>query len=198
VADIPDQFCFPGHGSQYCYLILVGVHIMTRETPNWLWMTYWWTSKWWDGHPGVGQVQDKWDLFDSKATANNTDPVANPYLEGTTSGMYSNCMECHRHAVFHPGITSAAQQPIQTRYFSGKAGVDINQPLQIHSQDPLPLSKIPNRLRDLQSPSCYFAGALQTHFLWTIAVHSSSGQPTDPCGSAQSAPGAAPAAAKPN
>lgn len=43
-----------------CYLILVGIHIMTRETPNWVWMTFWWSNQWWDDPHLSPNVQNKW------------------------------------------------------------------------------------------------------------------------------------------
>jgi hypothetical protein len=186
-SDIPHAAKCEGLDSAYCYLILVGVHVMTRETPNWLWMTFWWNTGWWDSHPARASVRDKWDLFDANATANNTDPVANPYLEGPNTGMYSNCMECHRHAVVRPGYGTVVGANLKHNYFSGIPGTDWGKqifPLASPPPDPfqpLAVASIPARARDLQSPTCFFAGALQTHFLWTIAMHSASGKPADPC-----------------
>ena len=82
--------------TQKCYMILVGVHIMTRETPNWIWMTYYWTSRTHD------VPKNKWDLFVADATNNDVSYTANPYLEGPPNGMHSNCMECHRRALYSP------------------------------------------------------------------------------------------------
>lgn len=172
-----------------CYLILVGVHIMTRETPNWVWMTFWWSNQWWDDSHSSPTVQNKWSLFQANATVNNTDPVANPYLEGPNSGMYSNCLECHRHALFHPGygsgLTTQSAPPgggdPVPRYFRGIAGGDMWNQLQFTGNLPTRIPDVPVGLRDLQSPSCYFGGALQTHFLWTIALNVSKGQAKDPC-----------------
>jgi hypothetical protein len=178
--DIHDPYC-DATAPQHCYLILVGVHIMTRETPNWLWMTFWWTSEWWDKHPAETSVQDKWDLFSANATANNTDMVANPYLEGPTVGMNSNCLECHRHAIFRPNYGA----PPPCRYMSGIAGGENRSPGDCAL--PGPLKQIKPEMRDLQQPACFFAGALQTHFLWTIALHSSSGAQKDACDPVRSA-----------
>jgi hypothetical protein len=177
------------HGE--CYLILLGVHIMTRDTPNWVWMTFWWSNEWWDDPHHLPTVSDKWSLFEADATVNNTDSVANPYLEGTTSGMYSNCLECHRHAVFHPGygsgfntLSTACSGTQVSRYVTGVAGADVCHPLHFEGYPPVLQSRIPAVLRDLQAPPCYFDGALQTHFLWTVALNSDiipPDQPQDPC-----------------
>lgn len=137
-----------------CYLILMGVHIMTRETPNWVWMTYWWTN---EGRSP--SVSNKWDFFEAKASVNNVDSIANPYLEGPSSGVYSNCIRCHRFAAYNPSVQSKV----------GLAnGKDI---------PPSPFEG------DLLYPPCYFGVMLRTHFLWTVATHqdSSISQSTDPC-----------------
>lgn len=126
-------------------MILVGVHIMTRETPNWVWMTFWWRTK--DGQkPGL-VTKNKWSLFDANASANVMESIANPYLEGPISGMNSSCMDCHRKAVFSPDFTTSL------------GGIPA-----IPGKEKYPL--------DMQSPYCYFQHALQTHFLWTVALHS--------------------------
>jgi hypothetical protein len=161
---------------------MVGVHIMTRETPNWLWMTYWWSSEWWNEHQGFGSVQNKWELFKVNATANNVDPVANPYLEGPNSGMTSNCLECHRHAVYRHGgasdLLTAQDASTKGRFFKGIAGTDDDPPIPttFDTSDPLhPLVKQTDpQVRDLQQPACYFADALQTHFLWSVALNKAS------------------------
>jgi len=193
--DISDPFCDVSPG-QHCYLILVGVHVMTRETPNWLWMTFWWSTEWWSSHPNHANVRNRWMLFHANATANNTDPVANPYLEGITSGMASNCLECHRHAVVHPGYGSVAGPSDLIQYFSGVAGTDSDaalnfDPATSHPDGlfpPLKPEQIPSVARDINGPPCYFSAALQTHFLWTIALHSTSGPNLDPCKDGPDAP----------
>jgi len=134
--------------SDVCYLILVGVHIMTRETPNWTWMTYWWTRDRFQG----SSMKDKWGLFQPNATINSLDNVANPYIEGVSTGMKTNCMECHRHAVYNPDFGSQRRSSIHA------TGIPSFEPGSI--------------ARNLQSPQCYFENSLQTHFLWTIATHS--------------------------
>ncbi len=134
----------------------------------------------------------KWDLLQSNATANNLDRVANPYLEGSTSGMNSNCLECHRHAVYRKGgksdLLNARDGTITQRFFTGIAGMDHQPPITIafDTSNPERLvlpPKIDPRVRDLQAPACYFAGALQTHFLWTIALHKAQPILEDPCSS---------------
>jgi hypothetical protein len=142
--DIVQGFC-----SERCYLILVGVHIMTKATPNWVWMTFRWTNE-----SQKASVRDKWDFFDGDATVNNQDLLANPYLEGPNGfGMKTNCMECHRHAVYNPACGSSV---------SGISGKPPNPPNS-----------------NLQEPAAYFQNSLQTHFLWTIALNQSATAPSE-------------------
>jgi len=164
--------------SKKCYLLFMGTHIMTRETPNWVWMTFWWTN---EGRPA--SISNKWDFFEAKASINNQfsdadqcshknqqstanrfsiNPfcsIANPYLEGPTSGMDPNCLDCHRFAAYNP----AFKVETAIRKFGVNASL-------AHSQN-------------LQEPLCYFKDSLRTHFLWTIAVHlnSSISQNNNPC-----------------
>ncbi|MGA2220046.1 MAG: hypothetical protein ABSG51_18315 [Terracidiphilus sp.] len=182
-------------GTGTCEMILVGVHIMTREIPNWVWMTFYWSPHLLiDQTPSI-VVQDKWTLFEANATINNTDPIANPYLEGPSTGMNSNCLECHRHAAFRTrsgssspaaaGGGSATQPILLPRYSSGIAGTDMGTRVgfALHDNQVQVQPPIPPQLRDLQFPQCYFDGALQTHFLWTIALRSDPNPASagDPC-----------------
>ncbi len=165
--------------SHKCYLLFMGTHIMTRETPNWVWMTFWWTN---EGRPA--SISNKWDFFEAKASINNqlSDAdqcshknqrstanrfsitnafcsIANPYLEGPTSGMDPNCLDCHRFAAYNP----AFKVETAIRNFGVNASL-------AHSQN-------------LQEPLCYFKDSLRTHFLWTIAVplDNSISQNNNPC-----------------
>ncbi len=142
-----------------CYLIFMGMHMMTRETPNWVWMTYWWTN---EGRPAT--VTSKWDFFDAAASINNQPlenapyrSIANPYLEGPNSGMDLGCLDCHRFAAYNPAFTTDDAIHFFDRSF-------------LHS-------------KNLQDPQCYFEKALRTHFLWTIARHqdNSLSQSVPPC-----------------
>ncbi len=132
-----------------CYLILVGVHIMSSDVPSWTWMTFWWSAK-----PEIEKRLgfNKWQFFDVNATRTNTDYVANPYLEGWTTGMKSNCLECHRFAAYD-GVNRT-----QTRFTLGEPHPDGKGGL-------LPVAT------DLHDPEAAFHNSLQTHFLWTIPTN---------------------------
>lgn len=136
--DLIDQDC----ASEKCEMVMVGFHVMTRDTPNWIWATFWWQDR---VSQNPSATLKPWLFFQSKATINSQDLVANPYLEGPTqSGMNSNCLDCHRFAMFSPK-------------FKPPLGTITANPTQAD--------------RDLESPNSYFMNGIQTHFLWTIALH---------------------------
>jgi hypothetical protein len=136
--DLIDQDCM----SKKCEMVMVGFHVMTRETTNWIWATFWWQDT-------ISQNEratlNPWEFFQSNATINSQDLIANPYLEGPSqSGMNSNCLDCHRFAMFSPKF-----QPRLDKITANPTPAD----------------------RDLESPNSCFVYGIQTHFLWTIALH---------------------------
>lgn len=123
-------------------LALVAVHLTTRETPDWVWATFWWHDELdADRPPGL---RAPFGHFRMAVTQSADVPVAtdggpnvtyNPYLEaGFSLGTRSNCLGCHQRA----GWTS-------------NGFVDV-QPVQRGS------------LTDADFP-----GVLRTHFLWSLA-----------------------------
>ncbi len=97
------------------FMILVGMHVATREIPNWVWSTFWWHD-----HPVYGAfaadrpspslIRGTWRhyLMDTaydmdRPWQSTAQPKAtfNPYLEGDMpDGVRSNCMTCHRRAAW--------------------------------------------------------------------------------------------------
>jgi hypothetical protein len=110
VARIKDSFPSARVGD---YMILVGMHVITKEIPNWVWATFWWHD-----HPDYGQFADgrpsqlaaAWRhyLMDvaydmDRPWQSTAQPKAtfNPYLEAAfEGGTRSNCMTCHRRSVW--------------------------------------------------------------------------------------------------
>jgi hypothetical protein len=94
-------------------LILVGLHLTTRDIPDWVWATFWWTE---DGRPTSGfgpatKAPPPWNRYDMDLTLSMTFPksfgnisvkrIFNPYLEAAlSSGLASNCMTCHSIAAY--------------------------------------------------------------------------------------------------
>jgi len=102
-ADISGENAQPGD-----YLILVGMHITTKEIPNWLWATFWWHDRPNRG-PFAAQrpstIRGVWrnylmniayDMNEPREPDGGPHIVFNPYLEAVQEGgATSNCMSCH-------------------------------------------------------------------------------------------------------
>ncbi len=91
------------------YFVLVGLHVTTKEIPNWFWITFWWHD-----HPDAGpfaanrpsSVLGPWrnylmnisyDMEFPEEADGSPHVNFNPYLEGLTpGGLKTNCMTCHR------------------------------------------------------------------------------------------------------
>jgi hypothetical protein len=78
--------------------LLVGLHVATRETKDWVWRTFWWdpdpkNPKLGTAAPADAGLKAPWDQYVMGANFN-------PYLEaGMKNGRVSNCVSCHRMAV---------------------------------------------------------------------------------------------------
>jgi hypothetical protein len=99
------------------FVVLVAMHLTTKEIPNWVWASFWWHDS-----PGQGefaanrpvQVRGVWRNFLMTTSYSMTRPLAsdgkahiafNPWLEARfKGGVRSNCMNCHRQAAWlEPG-----------------------------------------------------------------------------------------------
>lgn len=112
------------------YMVLVAMHVTTKEMPDWTWETFWWSPTP-DappfGHDRPASVEGVWRNYDMCASYSMVTPrqpdgrphaCFNPYLEtdlGPTSffrvgtqwfppdpmaGTQSNCMSCHARAAY--------------------------------------------------------------------------------------------------
>jgi hypothetical protein len=105
-------------------IILLGLHIITKEMPDWIWMTFWWHPE--PGHSIFGSgtrpvgLREPWLNYRMDVTISEemeSDPfvkgeriIFNPYLEAglppthpaKPGGTASNCISCHSRAVW-PG-----------------------------------------------------------------------------------------------
>ena len=166
------------HGTQpqamaTCYLVLVGVHIATKEITNWTWSTFWWTNK-----ATARRKTDPADIqkaippqyshyvMDTTFGPSNSlgrRSVYNPYLEGSTpNGMKSNCFDCHQNAAYDPrGVYNGGSFG---QHNSGQginaAGREVDEVTRVVIKSP------PCVLRDVQGPCL-----LHTDFLWSIATN---------------------------
>jgi hypothetical protein len=150
-----DKSIIVGH----TFLVLVAVHAITKETPDWVWTTFWWQNK---ANQAPASVQgNRWRHFMMDTTLSTTTPFEpapdggskicfNPYLEAQfPNGIVSNCVQCHEHAVYSPKDQSAKIQE----------GLDLGSPW----RDGTPANNRPKNCH-------YFDGAMRTDFMWSLAT----------------------------
>jgi hypothetical protein len=141
------------------YLVLVGVHVATKEIPEWVWATFWWdihsvSDRYAEGRPA--SINSKWAHFLMNTTLDATTPhesdrgpkiCFNPFLETSIppNGVISNCLQCHRQAAYGPA-------PKVPPYVLG-----------ILARDGKGLAS------GAQPDPTYFDSRVQTDFLWSIA-----------------------------
>jgi hypothetical protein len=92
-------------------LILLAMHVATKDLKDWLWMTFWWhdqprRGKFAKGRPR--EVQSPWNQYLMDVAFDMDEPhekdgrpnvTFNPYFEaGLKDGVHSNCMTCHRNS----------------------------------------------------------------------------------------------------
>jgi hypothetical protein len=104
-----------GAGRASGYQILVGMHMITKEIPNWVWSTFWWHDSALSGdsifaadRKGIHFNKSVWRnyLMDFSVDMDrpwqpDASPRAayNPYIEAKfPDGTHSNCMTCHSRA----------------------------------------------------------------------------------------------------
>ncbi len=140
-------------------MILVGLHLATKELADWTWSTFWWQPEWsrTDTPPALtppeGKLSGQWKQFLGNTSISFSEPaqpltqkptgdgsynvIFNPYLEGADldDGTASNCMSCHSRA-----STSTSINPSQIRDF--KLGLES-------AKD--------------------FEGATKTDYIWSLA-----------------------------
>jgi hypothetical protein len=131
------------------YIVLLALHLTTREIPDWIWATYWWHDRPDAGPYAAGRpaaVTGAWrnylmDVAYSAESPREPDGGANiafnPYLETFAGGHQSNCLACHQGAVWTP----AGAPPFLPVTRGGRA-----------TDDPR------------------FAGATRLDFMWSIAL----------------------------
>lgn len=90
------------------HVVLLGMHISTKEIPDWVWATLWWHDRPDDGPYAAGRpaaLTGAAANYLMDVTFSATDPngapraVMNPWLEARfPAGVVSNCLTCHRRA----------------------------------------------------------------------------------------------------
>jgi hypothetical protein len=148
------------------YLVLMAVHVITKETPDWLWATFWWYNHSSDPNYGVDRPSrvilkgGNWRHFLMNVTLSKKTPTEpppdsggpkicfNPYLEETAqNGLVSNCIQCHRHAAYSKKDKTAEGQQLGLSWRDAK-------------------TPPPGTLPDPH----YFDDVLRTDYVWSIAT----------------------------
>jgi hypothetical protein len=120
------------------HLVLLAMHVTSKEIPDWIWATFWWHDR-----PGAGPfaagrpaaLAGPWrnylmDVAYSMETPREQDGAPNiafnPYIEMFPAGARSNCMTCHQSAVWTPAgappflpVTRGARRPNDPRFATG-------------------------------------------------------------------------------
>jgi hypothetical protein len=115
--DKPDEYsCFhcSGRAEVGDRLILIGMHVTTKEIPDWVWATYWWRGRdrkqgddWHDDDaqrpPDLKGFWRNYSMDITLGLHNRGKSLAqravfNPYIEGAFISTHSNCLRCHDQA----------------------------------------------------------------------------------------------------
>jgi hypothetical protein len=134
------------------FLILVGLHFTTKEIPNWVWATFWWHDRPDEGpyaEQRPSMVLRRWRNYLMNVSYSMNDPrepqgsphiCFNPYLEAITptflASTVSNCMTCHRQAVWKGGpdfSRASGEISVADKSFAGKLRLDFIWSLSVHN-----------------------------------------------------------------
>jgi hypothetical protein len=134
-----DQSAYYAYGREFRqgdYLVLVAMHVMSKEQPDWTFQSFWWHDKPGYGpyaadRPKIPGAAGPWDHYLMASTYGMAErpgggswPIAyNPYIElAADHPIRTNCMNCHHRAGW-PKLQAhyevAGQQPDALRIFDG-------------------------------------------------------------------------------
>jgi hypothetical protein len=175
-SEIPDPRYHP-------YALLMAVHVTTKEIGDWAWATFWWYNR--ASYPIYGCDRprssvlkgNKWRHFLMDTTLSAVTPLEtdfghkicfNRYMEEKMPhGMVSNCIQCHRRAVYNP--RNDASQCGHDLQLSPGYQLGLLQRCTDTINGTLPACRdvVPERCR--RDYYNYYHDVLQTDFLWSIA-----------------------------
>lgn len=129
-------FAFNREFRQGDYLVLVAMHVMTKEQPAWTFQSFWWHDKPGYGpyaadRPRIPGAAGPWNHYLMTSTygiperpGGDSWPIAyNPYIElAADHPIRTNCMNCHQRAAWPNAKAQyevAGVQPDALRIFSG-------------------------------------------------------------------------------
>ncbi len=173
------------------YAVLFGMHVTTKETPQWTWQTYYWQpGETPNRYPGSKADQpdslpSPWNNYAMCTGFSETTPANsanrticfNPYLEtssGIPAGLSSNCMSCHSVAQVQPGPPQQNELPSWLAFTTGPGAIYppyYTSPIQRYTD--------PVYFPQFTSPAT-FAPFLLTDYAWAVANRSLSPFPSMP------------------
>jgi hypothetical protein len=123
------------------HVVLIAMHISTKEIPDWVWATLWWHDRADEGPyaehrpaaltgPARNYLMDVAYSAQTPAEPDGSPHVAmNPWLEARfPGGLHSNCVACHQRAALGAAdylpVTRGALRPGDP-YFAGKVRTDF-------------------------------------------------------------------------
>jgi len=133
------------------YAILVGIHIMrlTRERPQWEWMTFYWTNQ--DNQHNWKSPWRYFNLMSTDKLRSEAFPghqyAYSPYMEAIIDGIHANCVNCHRLAAYSPQNNAGRATAAAT----------------LAAADPDPATR---QTEEQQ----YFMESVQTGFIWNLST----------------------------
>jgi hypothetical protein len=114
------------------HVVLIGMHVSTKEIPDWVWATFWWHDRPDAGPYAAGrppQLAGAAAHYLMDVAYSDARPCMNPWLEARfPGGTTSNCLACHQRAAL--GATAylpvaRAVLPAGDPYFRGKITTDF-------------------------------------------------------------------------
>jgi hypothetical protein len=123
------------------HVVIVGMHVSTKEIPDWVWATFWWHDRPDAGPYAAGRPASLtgaaasylMDVAYSEQTPREPDGsphvAMNPFLEARfPDGLHSNCVACHQRAAYgtmdYLPITRGTTAPGDP-YFADKVTTDF-------------------------------------------------------------------------
>jgi hypothetical protein len=114
------------------HMVLLGMHVTTKEIPDWVWATLWWHDRPAAGPYAAGRPAELTGAaahYLMDVAYSDAHPCMNPWLEARfPGGATSNCLACHQRAAL--GATdylpvTRARLPEGDPYFRGKITTDF-------------------------------------------------------------------------
>jgi hypothetical protein len=175
--DDPLLFCGPGcaRPNRGDLMILVGLHIISKVTPEWLWATYWWrgpdqtdlhgdfwTCQWAQRPDAIGSKARQWLNYSMTATASFRGAAPLPLTDDDKRCGYPGPIIDHQEylATYNPFVEARFTNGLKSSCVNCHARADTNDE-NGEPAVPGPLDKTSPFLRS-------FEGHIRTDYLWSL------------------------------